>query len=239
MGGDSIVWLVIILSILSDGLAVYLYRKKKFPFWASAIIIALLVPVIVYSFVALGIDYLIEPLSKSMRYFKYQILGRLCMGISKDIINVVLVMKTFDTSKMDAWTDEQWQQFVGDGKDHEGIQLLLMDNSSFYLKIASIHFDEATEEMVFSIDAQNKMGKKIFIQFGQWHIDESIYNLTEERPLYLDGISGVRSFQKCVKRSYLDDWDKTLIEMKLLDAETNIIIRELEFQIVKQYTQIF
>ena len=58
MGGDSIVWLVIILSILiCDGIAVYLYRIKKFPIWASAIIIALLVPVIVYSFVALGIDY--------------------------------------------------------------------------------------------------------------------------------------------------------------------------------------
>lgn len=58
MGGDSIVWLVIILSILiCDGIAVYLYRKKRIPLWVSAIIIALLVPVIVYSFVALGIDY--------------------------------------------------------------------------------------------------------------------------------------------------------------------------------------
>ena len=58
MGGDSLVWLVIILSILIfDGIAVYLYRVKKFPIWASAIIIALLVPVIVYSFVSLGIDY--------------------------------------------------------------------------------------------------------------------------------------------------------------------------------------
>ena len=58
MGGDSIVWLVIILSILiCDGIAVYFYRKKRFPVWVSAIIIALLVPVIVYSFVALGIDY--------------------------------------------------------------------------------------------------------------------------------------------------------------------------------------
>lgn len=33
------------------------FRKKKCPLWASAFIIALLVPVIVYSFVALGIDY--------------------------------------------------------------------------------------------------------------------------------------------------------------------------------------
>ncbi|WP_339176322.1 hypothetical protein MKY51_07735 [Solibacillus sp. FSL R5-0691] len=58
MGGDAIVWLVILLSILiCDGLAVYLYRKRNFPLWTSAIIIALLVPVIVYSFVALGINY--------------------------------------------------------------------------------------------------------------------------------------------------------------------------------------
>ncbi|MEK5080268.1 hypothetical protein MKX73_15165 [Solibacillus sp. FSL W7-1436] len=58
MGGDSIMWLVIIVTILiCDGLAVYVYRKKKFPLWASAIIIALTVPVIAYSFVALGIDY--------------------------------------------------------------------------------------------------------------------------------------------------------------------------------------
>ena len=58
MGGDSIVWLVIILSLLiCDGIAVYLYRKKRIPLWVSAIIIALLVPVIVYSFVSLGIDY--------------------------------------------------------------------------------------------------------------------------------------------------------------------------------------
>lgn len=58
MSGDSIVWLIIILSILiCDGIALYLYRKKRFPLWVSAIIIALLVPMIVYSFVVLGIDY--------------------------------------------------------------------------------------------------------------------------------------------------------------------------------------
>lgn len=58
MDGDSIVWLIIILSIvICDGIAVYLYHKKRIPLWGSAIIIALLVPVIVYSFVASGIDY--------------------------------------------------------------------------------------------------------------------------------------------------------------------------------------
>lgn len=159
--------------------------------------------------------------------------------MSKEIINVVLAMKTFDTSKMDSWTDEQWQEFVGEEKDHEGIQLLLMNDSSFYLKITGIHFEEATEEMVFNLDTQNKMDKNRNIQFGHWQIDDSIYNLTAERPLYLDKFSGVRSFQKCVKCSYLDEWDKTIIEMKIIDAETNKIIRELEFRIIKHYTTIF
>lgn len=159
--------------------------------------------------------------------------------MAKEIINVVLAMKTFDTSKMDSWTDEQWQEFVGEEKDHEGIQLLLINDNNFYLKITGIHFDEATEEIVFNIDTQNKMNKNIKIQFGHWQIDDSIYNLTAKKPLYLDNLSGVRSFQKCVKRSNLNEWDKTIIEMKIIDAEINIIIRDLEFQIIKHYTQIF
>ncbi|MEK5080270.1 hypothetical protein MKX73_15175 [Solibacillus sp. FSL W7-1436] len=161
------------------------------------------------------------------------------MGISKEVINVVLPMKTFDTSKMDTWTDEQWRQFVGDEKEYEGIQLLLMDDSNFYLKITGVHFNETTEEMVFSFDTKNKTGEKVYIQFGQWQIDESIYNLTADRPLYLDKVSGVRSFQKRVQRSYLKEWDKTIMEMKILDAESNIVTRELEFQMIKQYTLLF
>ena len=102
-----------------------------------------------------------------------------------------------------------------------------------------VHFNETTEEMVFSFDTKNKTGEKVYIQFGQWQIDESIYNLTADRPLYLDKVSGVRSFQKRVQRSYLKEWDKTIMEMKILDAESNTIIRELEFQINKQYTLLF
>ena len=56
--GDGIVWMIIFLSIvIGDGLALYLYRKKKIPLWVSAIVFALLASVIVYSFVSLGIYY--------------------------------------------------------------------------------------------------------------------------------------------------------------------------------------
>lgn len=58
MNGDAIVWIVLLLSIvICDYLAAYLYQKKKIPLWASAIGMALLVPVIVGSFVYLGVSY--------------------------------------------------------------------------------------------------------------------------------------------------------------------------------------
>lgn len=58
MNGDAIVWMVILVSIvICDGLALYLYQKRKTPLWVSALVMALLVPVIVYIFVTLGINY--------------------------------------------------------------------------------------------------------------------------------------------------------------------------------------
>lgn len=54
MNGDTIVWFVLILTvIICDWLAIYLYQTKKIPLWVSAIGMALLVPVIVFSFVSL------------------------------------------------------------------------------------------------------------------------------------------------------------------------------------------
>jgi len=159
--------------------------------------------------------------------------------MTNEIINVVLPMKTYDTTKMDSWTKEQWQEWVGEEKDHVGIQILLMNDTHFYLKIMDIYFDEATEEMFFSFDTQNRLNRNINIQFGQWKIDDSIYNLSHEKPQYLEKFSVVRGFQKCVKHTYLKEWNKTTIEIKILDAETNINIRELEFQINKHITQAF
>ncbi|GGA49029.1 hypothetical protein [Psychrobacillus lasiicapitis] len=56
--GDGIVWMIIFLTIvIGDGLALYLYKKKKFPIWISAIVLAFLSLGVVFSFVSLGIHY--------------------------------------------------------------------------------------------------------------------------------------------------------------------------------------
>ncbi|SKA89877.1 hypothetical protein [Sporosarcina newyorkensis] len=58
MNGDALVWIVLFLSIvICDYVAVYLYKQKRFPLWLSAIGMALLVPVIVFSFVSVGVSY--------------------------------------------------------------------------------------------------------------------------------------------------------------------------------------
>ena len=49
--------LIILYFVVSNGLALYLYRKKKIQLWISAIVMALLVPVIAYSIISLEIYY--------------------------------------------------------------------------------------------------------------------------------------------------------------------------------------
>ena len=49
--------LIILYIVVSNGLALYLYRKKKIQLWISAIVMALLVPVIAYNFISLEIYY--------------------------------------------------------------------------------------------------------------------------------------------------------------------------------------
>ncbi|MCK1998635.1 hypothetical protein MPH47_15630 [Psychrobacillus psychrodurans] len=159
--------------------------------------------------------------------------------MAKEIIKVDFTQETYDTSKMDTWTKEQWKTWVGEPEDHRGIQIPLINDNNFYLKIMGIYYDEETGNMFFGFDTQNKLERDINIQFSRWEIDESIYNLSHENPQYMEKHSVVRGFQKFVKRTHLESWDTITIEISILDAETNLSIRELEFIIKKRFIQVF
>ncbi|WP_399631039.1 hypothetical protein [Sporosarcina sp. SG10008] len=77
--------------------------------------------------------------------------------MTKENINVDFTMNTFDTSKMDMWTKEQWKEWVGDPEDNIGIQLLLINDTKFYLKVMGIYYNEETGDMFFGFDTQNKL----------------------------------------------------------------------------------
>ena len=159
--------------------------------------------------------------------------------MTKEIIDVDFTMNTFDTSKMDMWTKEQWKEWVGEPEDNIGIQILLINDNKFYLKVMGIYYNEETGNMFFGFDTQNKLDRDINIQFGRWEIDESINDLSREKPQYMERCSVVRGFQRFVKRTHLESWDTITIEISILDAETNLSIREFKFQIKKRLIQVF
>lgn len=159
--------------------------------------------------------------------------------MTKEIINVEFTQKTYDTCKMDTWSKEQWEEWRGEPDDNTGIQIALFNDNRFYLKIMGIYYNEETQEMFFAFDTQNKLDKDLNIHFGEWKIDESTFNLSLEKPFFLKKNSVVWGFQKSVERTYLESWDSITIEINLLDAETNLFIREFEFQIEKRLVQVF
>lgn len=159
--------------------------------------------------------------------------------MTKEIVTVEFTMKIYDTSKMDTWSKEHWKEWVGEPDCNTGIQIPLINDDGFYLKIMGIYYNEETKEMFFGFDAQNKLDRNINIQFYEWKIDESTFDLSYEEPHYLKKCSEVRGFQKSVERTYLESWDSIIIEINLLDSETNLIIREFEFQIKKRLVQVF
>ncbi|WOV86986.1 hypothetical protein QWT69_14070 [Sporosarcina oncorhynchi] len=159
--------------------------------------------------------------------------------MTKEIVAVEFIMKTYDTSKMDMWSKEQWNEWVGEPDGNTGIQIPLINDNEFYLKVMGIYYNEETKEMFFGFDAQNKLDRNINIHYGDWKIDESTFNLSCEKPYHLKKCSEVRGYQKSVERTHLESWDSIIIEVNLLDAETNLLIREFEFQIEKRLVQVF
>ena len=159
--------------------------------------------------------------------------------MTREIITVDYTMNTYDTGKMDSWSKEQWKEWVGEPEDHKGIQMLLMNDNTFHLEIMGIYYNEETGEMFFGFDAQNKFDRDIKIQFDRWEIDESTYDLSNEKSQYMEKHSDKRGFQRSVERSYLESWDRITFELNLLDAETNVSIREFEFQINKHFIEVF
>ncbi|MDW0117161.1 hypothetical protein QTL97_09450 [Sporosarcina thermotolerans] len=107
----------------------------------------------------------------------------------REIVNVEFTQKTYDKSKMDTWSKEQWKEWAGEPDDNTGIQIPLINDNRFYLKIMGIYYNEETKEMFFGFDSQNKLDRNINIQFGEWKIDESTFNLSiSDRRLPLQGM---------------------------------------------------
>ncbi|WP_342572965.1 S41 family peptidase [Solibacillus sp. FSL K6-1781] len=159
----------------------------------------------------------------------------------KEIIDVEMEMQTFDMSKSDTWTNEQWAIWRGDEYmyDDVGIKLLLLDDQDLFMKIMGISHNEITEAMNFNFDVVNKMRQPIALQFVEWTIEGKTFDLSHEPFIIINANSDVPRFRKNIIRSYKDDWQHTAITVNLLHAITFKPIRTLQFSIQKVFTQLF
>lgn len=160
---------------------------------------------------------------------------------SKESIDVEMEMQTFDMSKSDTWTNEQWSIWRGDENmyDDVGIKLLLLDDDDLFIKIMGISHNEMTDAMNFNFDVFNKLNHPIALQFVEWTIEGKTFNLSHEPFIIIDANSDVPRFSKHIIRSDKDEWQHSTITVNVLHALTFAPLRTLQFNIQKVYTLVF
>ncbi len=159
----------------------------------------------------------------------------------KESIDVPLEMKTFDMSKSDTWTDEQWAIWRGDEHmyDDVGIKLLLLDDEDLFIKIMGIMHNDMTNAMYFNFDVVNKLNHSIALQFVSWSVENTTTNLLNTPSIICPENSAIPRFKKCITWPHLDEWKNSVITVNILHATSFAPIRTLQFNIQKVYTQVF
>lgn len=163
------------------------------------------------------------------------------MYTKTETIDIQMEMQTFDMSKSDTWTDEQWAIWRGDEHmyDDVGIKLLLLDDKDLFIKIMGISHNEITDAMNFNFDVLNKHNHPIALQFVDWIIEGKTFDLSHEPFIIIEANSDVPRFSKHIIRSYKDEWEHSTITVNVLHAVTFAPIRTLQFNIQKVYTLLF
>lgn len=134
--------------------------------------------------------------------------------------------KVFDTSKMEQWTEEEWKEWVGEPEDHVGIQKILINDSNIYLKLTSVYYDEATNDMHVTFEAQSKIEKNVSIQFGKWKVDNQEFDLSNLAPECLGENSELLYFKRSVDYMFIES--ALSMEVDIID-KTNSKCSRYEF----------
>lgn len=149
-----------------------------------------------------------------------------------EIINFDLTVgvKDFDTSKMNEWTDEEWEEFIGNPtEDIKPLYLLLVDDKELRLEIVNLYFNDFDKYIIVVLDAQNKTEKDITIQFGRWRLDNQYFDLSSEFIYSVKKKKDIKNMKIIANYMFF----KTMtLNIKILEAKTNVQLREFEFNIL-------
>ena len=152
--------------------------------------------------------------------------------INIEIFNFDLTIgvKEFDTNKMNEWTVEEWEEFIGDPtEDIKPWYLLLVDNEELRLEIVNLYFNDFEKYIVVILEACNKSQNDIVIQFNRWRLDNQYFDLDSEFIYHVERKSEIKNMNISVNYMFF----KTMtLNVNVLEKNTSTKLREFEFNIL-------
>ena len=152
--------------------------------------------------------------------------------INIEIFNFDLTIgvKEFDTNKMNEWTDEEWEEFIGDPtEDIKPWYLLLVDDEELRLEIVNLYFNDFDKYIVVILEACNKTPNDIFIQFNRWRLDNQYFDLDSEYIYPVERKSEIKNMKISVNYMFF----KTMtLNVNVLEKNTSTKLRGFEFNIL-------
>lgn len=152
--------------------------------------------------------------------------------INIEIFNFDLTIgvKEFDTNKMNEWTVEEWEEFIGDPtEDIKPWYLLLVDNEELRLEIVNLYFNDFEKYIVVILEACNKSQNDIVIQLNRWRLDNQYFDLDSEFIYHVERKSEIKNMNISVNYMFF----KTMtLNVNVLEKNTSTKLREFEFNIL-------
>ena len=159
--------------------------------------------------------------------------------MTTEIVHVTMPVKTYDMSKSDSWTQEQWDEWHGDHYHIDEWSLLLLDTKELRIAIRSIYHNERTKYMYFRFEVQNKSEHDLSIQLLRWDMDGIARTLADELPILLRKQTLDFRFDKGIAFPIMGEWKQATLLFNVTNAGTNEHIRTLNIILTKKYTQMF
>ncbi|MFC4411604.1 hypothetical protein ACFOZY_14345 [Chungangia koreensis] len=151
--------------------------------------------------------------------------------VEKQVIDIDTTpgKRKFDMERMNEWTKEEWEAWVGTPEDHQGIQIDLLDEHDFYIRISGIGLHEPTRETIVWFDVENRKDTDIQVRFKWIQTDQIKMNVEYAPPVILEAGSTVKDVEVRVPDENLGNWIHG--EFQVFENETNHCIRDIVFNI--------
>lgn len=89
--------------------------------------------------------------------------------------------RVFDTSKMDDWSQEEWEAFVGNEDDHH-LEIPLVNTNDYHFFISSVYLNEVTKIYTLEMQIENRTEIDLSIFVKELKLDGEYFDIYQNKP---------------------------------------------------------